>query len=343
MTKHIRHLRHHARKHEEAHLKLKDLLGKILHKEKIWGIFLITFSISILTLLIFLNWGKIVSFLATEKEEEVVHVEEPFIPEGFKKGLLSAYAIHTQVSGQYRQFIQRIPTEGAMIALETSRIVGHSKEERTNEFLSSIYLSTHLSKGFHLTPQKTAKNLQKSLLTSFYLGEKAIDLNSTLQKDADLLSRINNALSVDIFVYLNQSVDRADSLDSFLNLLRILETAAQERSADLSSQINFLNANFQAQEQSIEGAEEDFFESLQMFAGEDAEQQLSDFIGLQKDQTEVRAKRGVYQSLQEYYEFFLPKLDNLIRAIGANRDPLIAGVKVVEIQNMTLPLIIRER
>ena len=57
---------------------------------------------------------------------------------------------------------------------------------------------------------------------------------------------------------------------------------------------------------------------------------------------EVRAKIGAYQSLQDYYKFFRPTLENLITAIKANRDPLIAGVKVVEIQNMTLPLIIKQ-
>ena len=70
---------------------------------------------------------------------------------------------------------------------------------------------------------------------------------------------------------------------------------------------------------------------------------MEKFIGLQTENTEVKAKLGAYKGLRGYYLFFQPRLENMINAIQVNRDPLIAGVKVVEIQNMTLPLIIRQK
>ncbi|MBU0727070.1 hypothetical protein KKA95_00110, partial [Patescibacteria group bacterium] len=86
-----------------------------------------------------------------------------------------------------------------------------------------------------------------------------------------------------------------------------------------------------------------FFNNLEIFNGPNAEENLAEFIGLEESQAEVRAKLGAYQGLLDYYSFFRPKIANLIVEIKANRDPLIAGVKVVEIQNMTLPLIIQQR
>ena len=102
-------------------------------------------------------------------------------------------------------------------------------------------------------------------------------------------------------------------------------------------------ANSQSRELEISTSEDIFFQSLGIFDGPDAEIELGKFIGLQESQAEIRAKLGAYKSLRGYYAFFKPRLENLIIAIQANRGPLIAGVKVVEIQNMTLPLIIRER
>ena len=180
-------------------------------------------------------------------------------------------------------------------------------------------------------------------MTSYYLGQKTALIHSTLQKDAELLSKIKSTLSVDIFAYLNQSISRADGLENYLSLLQTLQKTATQRSAELQSQITFLSSNFEAQEKSVGVTEEDFFRSLEAFNGGKADEQLTDFIDLQQGQSEIKAKIGAYQKLKYYYDFFIPKLENLSRAIQANRDPLIAGVKVVEIQNMTLPLIIKEK
>jgi len=77
--------------------------------------------------------------------------------------------------------------------------------------------------------------------------------------------------------------------------------------------------------------------------GPDAEKDLKNFVGIQEENAEVKAKIGAYKGLHEYYIFFHPKLENMIKSIKANRDALIAGVKVTEIENMALPLIIRQK
>lgn len=315
--------------------------------EKIWGVFLSTFSMAIISIILFLNWGSIKSFFAGEGDIQVVQ-EESVPSTGQKKGVFATYQINGQSADQYIRLIRQIDGGGHRIGLETVDQVGQAqREEEMNHesaLQGSIFLSTDLSKGQHLTALRDGgKLLQKSILTSFYLGEKTVDLHSTIQTDAKLLSKISSALAVDIFAYLNQSNDRATTLDNYLNLLDILLTNAKNRSAELQSKINFLNANFTAQEKTITLTQDAFFENLKIFDGENADSELATFIGLEQDQSEVRAKMGAYQGLRDYYEFFIPQIDNLSRAIKANRDPLIAGVKVVEIQNMTLPLIIRER
>lgn len=344
MKKTAKHVRSHAKKHLEAHLKLKDLLSKYSpKKEKVLGIFLATFFIVLFTLLIFRNWGNIIDLFKPEPKPPA----QAFETNGFKTGVLSVYKIEGQATQAYRDLLTSIPTTGSDVGAEVSLAFGEERGEelpsREETLKNTVWLTNYLSKGQHLTKleQERAKALQKSIISTYYLGETTIDIDSTLQIDSKILSQISNTLSVDLFQYLNQAVSRADALNEYLNLLNVLLDKTNQRIMDLQYKIDFLVANFRAKEEEIKISEEIFFENLKIFSGPDAEEELGHFIGLQEAQVEIRAKLGAYESLKGYYEFFKPRLENLITAIKANRDPLIAGVKVVEIQSMTLPLIIK--
>jgi len=346
MRKHYQHLQHHAEKQHEAHTKLKDLLSSYRpKKEKVVSVFLTTFFIVLFSLLIFRNWGSIINALTPEPKEPAQALET----HGAKTGVLSVYKVDYQASRTYRNLLSSILTIGSVQAAEVNMAFGQERGEKQpsleETLKDSVWLTNYLSTGQHLTKmqQKHAKALQKSILSTYYLGEKTIDINSTLQTDSKILSQIKNALSVDLFQYLNQSVNRADSLDEYLSLLNVLLDKAHQRINDLQYKIDFLSANFQAKEQEIKISEDTFFQNLQIFEGPNAEEELGRFVGLRETQIEIRAKLGAYTTLRDYYAFFKPRLENLITAIQANRSPLIAGVKVVEIQNMTLPLIIRQR
>lgn len=358
MTKHsLHHVRHHANKHNEAHKNLKELLKLPVYREKIWNIFFTTFIITITTIVIFLNWGDITNFFTTNDKAPVMQVH------GYQTGILGNYKIDIQATDSYDKFLAQIPTQGVLTGLETIQIVGDkpitkippqfdviTDSEKMNVFTlnalgNSIWVTNTLSTGQHLTKmnQKKAKSFQKSMLATYYLGEKTIDINSTLQTDTQILTQINNTLSVDLFQFLNQSANRADTLSNYINLLTVLLEKTNERINDLQYKIDFLKGNSISKESQISISEDAFFNNLNMFYGENAEEDLGKFIGLQQSQSEIKAKIGAYESLQGYYKFFKPKLKNLTTEIKANRDPLIAGVKVIEIQNMTLPLIIRQK
>lgn len=357
MTKNIRHVREHAKKHEKDQLHLKSLLGKKVDSEKILGWFLATFVITLTTVIIFLNWETITSFFSapqkTFPEKVNEQVEDPKEAQvdvkGYEIGLETSLLVNGQRTNETLKKINNLNVSGFDTGLKLAEALRHggqkSTEAQDESFLKSITLATQLGHGDHLTKGETngGNMIQKTLLTSYYLGEKTNLIQSALENDAKLLSQISNTLKVDLFAYLNQSSSRADSLDAYLNLLETLQAKAIERSSELQSQINFLNSNLKAQENTLKTTEKDFFDSLEMFDGSDADQKLTQFIGLQQTQSEARAKAGAYQKLKDYYDFFLPKLDVMIRAIQANRGPLVAGVRVVEIEDMQLELIIPEK
>ncbi len=366
MNKNLKHVRHQAQKHHEAHQRLKWLLDhEKPHNERAWTVFFITFVFVLLTLLIYRNWGSIVDWLQPKPGATTQTIETA----GAKTGVLAAYKVEDQSvteamktsetsNGETETTTQEtipenktggeISVGGSVQAVNANQALGQGiapKPQAKEAILKDVvWLTNYLGSGQHLTrlEQDKAKSLLKSIVATYYLGEKTVDINSTLAMDTQLLSQIKNALSVDLFEYLNQAVNRSDSLDEYVNLLKALVEKCKQRITDLTYKVDFLNSNFKSQETEIKTSETTFFDNLKIFNGSNAEDELGKFIGLQQTQTETRAKAGAYDSLKKYYEFFLPKLNNLIKAIAANRDPLIAGVKVVEVQNMTLPLIIQQ-
>ncbi|MBU0727211.1 hypothetical protein KKA95_00850, partial [Patescibacteria group bacterium] len=241
----IHHVRHHARKHHEAHLRLKDLLSRPFHQEKVWHIFLTTFVITIVAVAVFLNFGNIVDVLTPNAVMPIEKVQA----HGYQSGALSNYKVDDQATDRYNKYMAVLPGDGHLLGLEVTGMFGEAEEEKEAEEIkkvaleNSIWVTNTLSTGQHLTKmeQNRAKSLQKSMLATFYLGEKTIDINSTLQTDSQILSQINNALSVDLFQYLNQSDNRADTLSNYINLLEILLEKTDQRISDLTSKVNFLN------------------------------------------------------------------------------------------------------
>jgi hypothetical protein len=350
MHKNTEHIHHHAQKHHEAETKLRDLVsGYNPVKERIFPIFAVTFVIVLLTLLLFRNWGNIMNIISSLQPKSEPEQTSDVEIEGYKTGIISNTRIDSQAAQDYRQHIASLPTAGSSIASEATMAFGQERGEEPKAMgyaiKNSTWVTNYLSTGQHLTllSQKNAKALQKSIISTYYFGEKTVDINSTIETDSKILSKMKNALSVDIFQYLNQSVNRSDSLDEYLHLLSAMSDKAGERIKDLQYKIDFLSSDFNSKEKQIKTSEQVFFDNLKIFDGPNADQELGKFVGLQSMQTEIKAKLGAYTSLQDYYKFFKPKFDNLIKAIDANRAPLIAGVKVVEIQNMTLPLIIKSK
>lgn len=350
--KSIKHVRHHAKKHAQAHAHLKDLLSKGLPSEKIWGLFIITLMAALSLSLILFNWQSLVDLFETSEEADAPSVVSPVALEpinGAVDAILINQALEQQILKERQKDLSEVNTEAALLGIETATVFFEKYDEEQSQKQSalqnSLFLNNELMKGQQLSggQNQSADIVLKSLLTNYYLMEKTVPISSALEMDSQILAKLNNTLSVDLFAYLNQSNDRADSLDNYVQLLENLMDTAQNRSAELQSQITFLEKNLDAQERSITLMEEEFFVDLEGFEGMEADETLQEFIALGQEQTEVKAKIGAYQTIKDYYDYFLPRLDTLITAIKANRDPLIAGVRVVEIEDMTLDLIIREK
>lgn len=341
---------HFANRHHEAHLNLKERIHRYeTGKENLFLAFAVTFGavlISLLTIKSIAGSGLFKEKATAPPLVKTEEIEEKLNDQGARIGVVSTYRIDRQAFRVYENKIASLNTKGSFQAAKNNVHLGKEKKVSMNQgsgISDSIWLTHYMGAGRHLTTlqKQQTKILQKSLLTTYYIGEKTIDIDSAIQKDTRLIGQIQNALSVDLFQYLNQSVSRADALDSYLHLLSQLLNKTQERMNDLNTKVTFLDANSSSRNQEISQSEQQFFQQLNALNGMNAEEELKRFIDLRENQAEIRAKLGAYRSLYNYYSFFRPRLENLIREIQLNREALIAGVRVTEIQNMTLPLINR--
>lgn len=356
MRKSTKNLRNAAKRHLKEHGHLKKTLEKPFHPERLFEFFLGTLVVGLLTLVIFFNWDKITQqfsqWAAPSPEEIQEQAEEKQKEEvlagikGYELGIKAGQIFSEQAAMEHQQVLQNLAPTGYRAGVGLIEVLNHpakqTDEERRQGFLKAMLFSKQLGTGMTVRENPAQSRFLQTILWSQYLGEKDNNITNTLEEDTTLLSKIQNAVEVDVFAYLSQSVNRADSLDDYVNLLKTLSETTQKRLLEIQAQLDFLAADFESQEVTITTTEETFFENLGEFDGSKANQDLAEFITLTQQQSEIKAKVGAYQQLQKYYTFYLPQLDNRIRTIEANREPLIAGVRVVEVENMALPLIVEE-
>lgn len=338
-----------AKKHHNNHERLKFLINSYYKKkENLVYIFIISFLLALSSILIYKNWNNIIIKIDNYKTNKEIIRE--IDTNGSKTGVLSVYKINKESNQKHYNLLNNLFIIGSVKAAESNTVLSRINNNKIKEFnantlKNTIWLNNTLSKGQHLSKLNQNKTyaLQKSLISNYYFGEKTIKINSILKKDLKILDQIINTLSVDLFKYLNQSANRADTLDSYVNLLEKLKNMSEQRIKDLESQINFLTNNSKNSEKKVSNYENEFFKNINNLDSDKADENLNKFTNLEEKQVNTKAKLGAYKTIQYRYSYYLPYINNLLKSIKANRDPLIAGVKVVEIQNMMLDLIIKEK
>lgn len=167
MKPRIKSIHHHAKKHQEAHLRLKDLLRNAPNPEKVWPTFIVTFAFALFSILIFTNWGSIIEAFKPGPKPPAQIVQT----RGFQTGMLSVYKVEKQATDIKRRVIASVPAKGSLIGTQASRGFGYPPKDiidvqtepipfrdPTATFKESIELTNYLSTGQHLTMLPQARS-----------------------------------------------------------------------------------------------------------------------------------------------------------------------------------------
>ena len=159
----------------------------------------------------------------------------------------------------------------------------------------------------------------------------------------DLVRRIDNAIHVDVYNYLNQYVDRRAVLQEHLALLNSLLLEAESSKNVVIQELNSLDADYEATSLKKDEYETKFFDSMGGYNGDIA----YDYLELFVEASQIRVKQKAYfnalNSVNGSLDAAISSLIPRIQDISVNAEALIKGVRVFEVTGSNIDAIILQQ
>ncbi len=202
-------------------------------------------------------------------------------------------------------------------------------------------ISSQIGQGGDLLPGKLQKTVGyfSGMSVAYLVGEEGNVDPSLIFDDVQRIGHMAAILEHDLPGFLNESTNRSDGLDVFLEELVTQRNIAIARQDIVSSQIVVLNNAHTAIQDQGAVLKTQMLNSIDQklsFASEDSLQKL---LLLKNKEGELLTKITALQRISDRYKLALGLLTNKIEFVSANRDALIKGVKVVDIKDPQVKLI----
>lgn len=233
-------------------------------------------------------------------------------------------------------------SEGAEIdipPIKTSIITGANRGKSFERFDEGV--QTAIISG-EIIPK--IKRINPSIAATFNAGmpETPEEKEDILASYMNTLMQLQNAFSTDIQQLLDNSVDRSESLSVHLSELESLQRQAKEALSQINTKRDELKIQFNETTTIKEQLEDDFFVSMNQLEGSKANSLLNQFIDAQKRQTQLKSQYNALSKASALFETAINNMDARIKDIKLNREALVKGVRVIDIEGSDLDLIIQE-
>lgn len=188
-----------------------------------------------------------------------------------------------------------------------------------------VYTSLYLSQGGFFGVQSALAGIDAQLALL-----RPIDPDS-LDEAYLLLQEFGGVLQVDIPDMLNRSTDRPMALNEYLSGLTNITTRAEQKTNELDAAIDQRNRDKQADQRVLSDIEKQIRNALREddYATAGALQRQKSEAQAVVDETNSDIKR--LRDVHAIYEDLLDLSKERSEAIQANREPLIAGLTVVDV------------
>lgn len=146
-----------------------------------------------------------------------------------------------------------------------------------------------------------------------------------------LLEQLGTVLEVDILDLLNRSVSRADTLNEYLAQLEIIVKAAEDRFEELDLQYDEIRDENRDARREISSMKSELQRAIRAKNFGLAGQMQEQLTTLQPKQLELESLEDQLNELRRLFEDLLEAAEEKGQAIIANREALVAGVKVTDL------------
>jgi hypothetical protein len=261
-----------------------------------------------------------------QQYQQVQNVSAPSLPESVQS-LSNPDTLHVlDLSGLTTNFViggyqglRLVRSENLTPTLHASYVFGQS--EKRTPFLSQALQSSR---------------------ASYALGHQGAS-SDRFAKYLITLGQIENVLDTDVFELLNRTSRRADALDQYIQDLQSLFAQATSYADMVDREMATYKSQYDEIVAQRDLAENDFFDATSRYQSDATNAALQKFINLSKDAVDLKAHNLALAKLASGYKVALPKLDSRIRDIRLNREPLLRGVKVFDVQGSSLDLILPDK
>lgn len=130
-------------------------------------------------------------------------------------------------------------------------------------------------------------------------------------------------------------------LDQYVADLKAAEEDSQFVLKAIEVNIDDLTVSFNSLSGDMDQLEQDFFDALNDLEPAKSDTLLKSFVDVSQKQTALRARVAALQKLRDFYTGAIDRLQKRIEAVEENREALIQGIRVVDIPEGRLDIIIR--
>ena len=175
------------------------------------------------------------------------------------------------------------------------------------------------------------------------VGESSTILGSeNLVVYVTTLKQIRDVYEIDINLFLDSSTDRRGTVNGLISQMKLLHQAAidaipqvEMRQLEIQGEFDRVTAEKQVQEDL-------YFVTLNNNDGIAADRHLNNFIRLARESVDFRARYRALDEVRELLVQYASALDTRIRDVELNREALVKGVRVVDVEGSDIDLIIPE-
>lgn len=166
--------------------------------------------------------------------------------------------------------------------------------------------------------------------------------NENIIAYVNVLSRIRVLYETDIQAMLNRSTDRNRALNDFISSMKSVASDARKSLGEIAQRKLTLQSEFDSVTAAKQLQEEQYFANLSANNPRETSQNLANFTELARQSVDIRARYRALSKIEEYMNRYAAAVETRIRDTEFNREALIKGVKVIDVEGSDIDLIIPE-
>ncbi len=181
-----------------------------------------------------------------------------------------------------------------------------------------------------------------ALTTAFIFGETTLETENDFVDHLNLISRMKNIYNTQLYDYLDKFTDRSQALNDHINELGSIINEAELAMSTLDVELRSMEMQYDTMTSTRDAHENEFFQFLNALNGSEAYYELQIFLEYSRYASEIKAnfnaKKTIFSMIDNVLEFLKPRYED----ISLNKEALVEGIHVVDVQGSDIDIFIRE-